>query len=213
MDALERWATLPEDVKASILDKHRNWNVEHVEWWDSTYEMFKEDMKDIGIRVDNMYFSGFWSQGDGACFEGKVEDWSLFLPTLGIDDKMLAEFMQENSMFSCRHTGHYYHEQSVGFDYLTNLPYEWRDEEAFNNQYSLGDNLRDAVQYAVLSRYDENLIEKTIPDVFRDHMRTLYRRLEEEYEYLTSDECILKTLHANEMLDELIDEATEYEYE
>jgi hypothetical protein len=30
----------------------------------------KECAKIIGIDIDNVYYSGFWSQGDGACFEG-----------------------------------------------------------------------------------------------------------------------------------------------
>jgi arginyl-tRNA synthetase len=37
-------------------------------------------------------------------------------------------------------------------------------------------------------------------------MRDLYSRLEVEYDALTSDESILESLHANDMLDEIIDE-------
>lgn len=26
-----------------LMEKHRHWNVEHIDWWDSTYECFKQE--------------------------------------------------------------------------------------------------------------------------------------------------------------------------
>ena len=83
MDAQDRWATLPDEVKTRVLEEYKDFNTAGFEWWDSVYESFKEDMRNIGVEVDRMYFSGFWSQGDGACFEGEVKAWELFLPTIG----------------------------------------------------------------------------------------------------------------------------------
>src|SRR5690606_10902815 len=39
-------------------------------WWDSTYEDVKTIAALFGLEIDEIYFSGFYSQGDGACFEG-----------------------------------------------------------------------------------------------------------------------------------------------
>lgn len=41
------------------------------DWFDSVYDGFREDLALLGIEVDEMYFTGFWSQGDGASFSGR----------------------------------------------------------------------------------------------------------------------------------------------
>jgi hypothetical protein len=83
MTPIERFEALTKRQQDEILDKHRHYNTEHLDWWDGVYDCFKTDMADIGIDVDRMYFSGFYSQGDGACFEGSVDDWPKFLESLG----------------------------------------------------------------------------------------------------------------------------------
>ena len=119
-------------TKDELIDKHRHWNVEHIDWWDCTYSDFKERMTAIGIEVDRMYFSGFWSQGDGACFEGSVSDWRLFLPTVGITNDVLVEFICNHWSFSVSHSGHYYHENhsssspsGLGMSVWKNVQFSW----------------------------------------------------------------------------------------
>lgn len=215
MDATHRWHSLPESVKARILDDNRDWNVEPHEWWDYVYDDFKADMANIGIRVDAMYFSGFWSQGDGACFEGRVKDWGLFLKSLGYSDDLLIEHFKEVGDLVVEHGGHYYHANCTSFSYKFDLPTdEYMGEEEFLRLYGYGEELRDAVLIAQLSQYDSNKLEAEFTEAFKDHMRDLYRRLEEEYEYLTSDEAVLESLYVNDQLDDLIAEHTEeLEYE
>ena len=45
----------------------------HIELWPDWYESTFDDAKAIGalmgMDIDGIYFSGFCSQGDGACFE------------------------------------------------------------------------------------------------------------------------------------------------
>jgi len=62
-------------------------------------EYFIESMAEIGIHVtaDNIFFSGFCSQGDGAAFKGAVDNWAkmfkhlgLQLMFLGLQAKLLA---------------------------------------------------------------------------------------------------------------------------
>ena len=212
MEATHPWHKLPESVKSSILDKHRYWNVDDLEWWDSVYDGFKEDMKAIGIRVDKMYFSGFSSQGDGACFEGSVSNWELFLKSLGYTDPMLVRHLDQHADFSVRHRGHYYHENCTSFTTDLPLPNDlYETEENFVELYGYGEELRDAALIATLSQYDGDKLEAQFTEVFKDHMRDLYRRLEEEYEYLTSDEVVLESLEVNDMLDELIEDVLEHE--
>ena len=208
MEATHPWHKLPESVKSRILDDNRYWNVEHHEWWGCVYDNFREDMKAIGIDVDVMYFSGFWSQGDGACFEGRVCDWDLFLKSLGYTDPVLVNHFSQNASFSVKHSGHYYHENCTSFSMEFSLPEEF-DEEDFLQVYGYGEELRDATLIATLSQYNGDKLEAEFTEAFKDHMRTLYRRLEEEYDHLTSDEAVLESLEANDQLDDLIAEHTE----
>lgn len=208
MDALKRFEALSEGDKQSILDRHRDINVEH-DWWDCVYSDFTEDMKAVGIAVTRMYFSGFWSQGDGACFEGRVDDWRLFLKSLGYTDELMVQHFADHASFSVSHSGRYHHENCTRFDAEFYLPDQYVDEEHFLEYYGFGEELRDAALIAVLSKFDGRTLEDEFTEAFKGHMRDLYRRLENEYEYLTSDEAVLEALHANDMLDQIIDEYTE----
>ena len=59
---------------------HDDWLNAGASDFDSQYviEDMTECAKELGITVDNIYYSGFSSQGDGACFVGHYEynpDW------------------------------------------------------------------------------------------------------------------------------------------
>lgn len=199
------------EIKAKLLEKYRTFNVDHIDWWDCVYEQFQEDMKTVGIRVDEMYFSGFWSQGDGACFEGVVENWDLFLKSLGHDNEYLINEATYNWTFSSKHQGHYYHENCVAFfDDSISLPNHADDEDWAHYYLDGKEELRKAVIVSQLAQYSG--IESDFVEAFKRHMRDLYSRLEDEYDNLTSDEAVLEALEANDMLEEAINELTEHEH-
>jgi hypothetical protein len=76
------------ELSDAAKEKARSWYRElgpHDDWWDSVYEDFEMVCEILGIRLKTtpirlmgggtrakpcIWFSGFWSQGDGACFEG-----------------------------------------------------------------------------------------------------------------------------------------------
>jgi arginyl-tRNA synthetase len=212
MEPRQRFDALNETDKAKILDAHRDINVDF-DWWDGVYEDFARDMEATGIKVRTMCFSGFWSQGDGACFEGYVNDWGKFLPTVGHTNAALISHAQKDfgfgsSNFNARHC----HEHSVEFDYLIPLPASAEDED-FMVLYGSGEELHDAVLLATLPQFDEDVLHNQFAEAFRDHMRDLYKRLETEYEYLTSDEAVLDSLDSNDRLEDAINETTEEEYD
>jgi len=206
MNAIDQFKALDKSTQDQILDKYRDINVDYSGWWDATCEMFKEDMASIGIEVDRMYFSGFWSQGDGACFEGRVSHWDNFLASLGYTDPVLIQHFSNHASFHVKHQGHhYYHENCVQFSYDLPLP-AFVGDESFALTYGCGEELRDAVLLNVLSTYDHDELVDEFEEAFKDHMRDLYKRLEQEYDYLTSDEAVLDALCANDMLEEIIEE-------
>jgi len=75
---------LSETAKQAARDEFRK-NGFGFDWWDSTYEDAEQVAEVLGIDIKQraipthggrtidepaIYFSGFCSQGDGACFEG-----------------------------------------------------------------------------------------------------------------------------------------------
>jgi hypothetical protein len=63
---------LSSEVQQQLIDDSRDSNVDY-DWWDYTYDDFREACKLMGFTIDKIYFSGFSSQGDGACFTGTYQ--------------------------------------------------------------------------------------------------------------------------------------------
>ena len=216
---IERFKALPQTAQDSILEKRRDWNVGH-DWWDSVYEQFIEKMKEEGIEVltktvrayrgnnyetPAIYFSGFSSQGDGACFEGRVDDWDIVLRKQ--DFPLLLKHFDEFTCMQLRwySSGNYCHENTLSFndDYVELV--EPGDVSALR-------------RIALEQLHKELTLEwerfkEHFKEVVKSHCRSLYEDLEEEHVHLTSDEAILESLSTNDMLDELIKEYENEELE
>ena len=136
--------------------------------------------------VPTIYWSGFWSQGDGACFEGTykykkgaVDAVKSYAP----QDKELhriAYALQEAQRpffyklcATMKHRGHYQHSGCMQVEV----------EVDSDNDYSDSATLRNS--------------EGTVIQCMRDFADWIYKRLEEEYEYQTSDEAVAETCEAN----------------
>lgn len=202
-------AKIPQPIIDKLVEKFREHNIIH-DWWDSTYEGFTVDMTAVGIDVDKMYFSGFWSQGDGACFEGRVTDWELMLQSIGYNDPVLAKFAQDNWTFYSTHSGRYHHSNCMSF----NDPLEGtgETEEWLISVYGPekdDDDLRNRVWAAKLTQFDFEQIHNELCEAFKSHADDLYKMLEDEYEFLTSEECILESLNANDILEDEVKQLTE----
>lgn len=136
----------------------------------------------IGINVDNIYYSGFSNQGDGACFVGSYKfkpDWKdtlenfcpgyTQLSSLGERlEKVYEEFGKLYvTVYKTNH--HYDHENTVGFDVQSD------DEEI-----------------SIWAAHD------TLEEILKDFMHEIYRRLEEEYTWTNSLEFFQEMAEANE---------------
>jgi len=143
----------------------------------------KECAKILGIKIDKIYYSGFSSQGDGACFVGSysfTKDCLKNIKKHAPNDKELhdiarrmrdlAKVFNGKPGASVSHRGRYYHA------YCTDISVY--DVE---NDYHI----------------DENHVEE-LKDILRDFMHWIYRRLEEEYDYQNSNEAVDESIEANE---------------
>lgn len=164
----------------------RNWYREggfDYEWYDSVYEWATEAGALMGIRIDKIYFSGFYSQGDGACFEGyyQYEKGSLknFRAANNGDTELLSiakrlQTIQKKNFYGLladvKQSGRYYHERCTCINV----------EHNYNNVYVSGDT------------------EDEISECLRDFMQWIYTKLENEFDFLNSDEQIDDVILANE---------------
>jgi len=142
-----------------------------------------------------IFWRGFWSQGDGACFEGAwsagdvkasevADGWGEDSSTTEIK-RIAAEFAKvaekyPYASFMVKHSGHYYHKYCTDFDFEPNddTSDDWTD-----------------VKWA---EFDAACVE--LKEAARDFMDWIYRQLEKEYEYQNSDEQVDESIRANEYL-------------
>jgi hypothetical protein len=130
--------------------------------------------------VPAVYWSGFWSQGDGACFEG---DWDW----LRVDQSKLADCSNQKLA-----------------DIMARLLALFEDDAGENQ----GDIPRAYVRqsgrhsHSYSTEFDcQNMTDvqsSEFGDISRDLMNWLYRALEREYAYANSDECVDENILANE---------------
>lgn len=181
--------------RTTLIERYRDINVDHHQWWDCVYSDVTEDMKAIGIGVRRMYFSGFWSQGDGACFMGNLDNTRAYLDHHHQDQYPMIRKLLEHGgevYVRCDQSGHYHHEMCTSFwvdaDTLTGIlpqPTEFHVQIADQWQDLLAKEMDD--------------FETDVTEQWRTYMRDLYRKLEEEYDHLTSDEAVWDTIEANEL--------------
>lgn len=186
---------LAPDVQEKVIEKNRDINTDYG-WYEFVYEDAKTIAELLGIEIENIYFRGFWSQGDGAMFEGNYKyarqaekrvreyapnDAELHRIARELDKLQKKEKQQLSA--TVKHSGHYYHEYSneITVDFGTGsfiVDGKWidRDDEAdFDAQ-----------------------VESKLIKLLRDFMRWIYRQLESEYDNARSREAIVSTIEANE---------------
>lgn len=124
----------------------------------------------------SVYFSGFWSQGDGACFEGTYEHVENVVEKLvdyapqDAELKRIAEGLaalqakHANTLTATiTHRGNYYH----------------------------------AYMMQIEAEADVYEPDNTLQELMRDLANWLYRTLEAEYEYQNADEQVDEAIDAN----------------
>lgn len=201
------WLFANHPNQQACLDKNRYYEVELDDWWRFCYDEKREDWLEIGLDVPakQMFFSGFASQGDGACFDDCTIDWEKFWPQLTGKYYFLARFKQHLPQPELHHSGRYSHEYSVSIS--LDDPYSYAETEmvdtaikqrfprmpdytqsVYRDHYEIWDSLADRYQDRFVQELAE--LETELQELLRDKMRDLYAALEAEYDYLTSDEFL-----------------------
>lgn len=183
---------LDDQQRNELIEKHWDINVDY-EWWDCTYDEFKLDMQTKGITVDDMNFTGFYSQGDGASFTGKV-DMIQFLKFHELEQQYIGAtfFAGQGELWAdlIRNNSRYYHENSVDV---------FLEEDTFDN-FEDGDIRGEVYKRMIEILQDEwKDLEEQVEQICKGYMQDLYKQLRDEYEALTSKEAIWETIVANDL--------------
>ena len=191
-----------DELSEAATEKARAWYREggfDYDWYDAVYEDFQSIAAIIGIRFRTrtvrlmgggtrqdpcIWFRGFWSQGDGACYEGvwrHASGAAARLRAYAPQDAVLhviadrLQAIQRRNFFQLRaeitHHGQYSHEYSMRI--------------AVERDSPVGQDMTPDA-------------EDIVTEALRDLARWLYRQLEREYDYLTSDEAVDESLRAND---------------
>lgn len=151
------------------------------DWADFLLERWKcETLPALGFDNAEIQYSGFWSQGDGASFTCSV-DFLKYCDAFGASLRpMVRRLIEKGSVQMwakiARISHRYSHENTVCGDW-----------EVDNNTDS----------HPLLYDYVGNVCANIIYDA-RATMRKLYRELEKEYDYQTSEEQVVDAIRANE---------------
>lgn len=144
-----------------------------------------------GTRYDPcIYYRGFSSQGDGACFEGAwragdvkvggVKDYASQDAELHRIAKEFEDIAKAfpNGYFKVAHSGHYYHEHCTSFDF--ELSPDLDDDAGRTNEASIEE------------------AEEALKEAAKDFMRWIYKSLEQAWEWENADEQVDESIIANE---------------
>lgn len=175
---LYEYDELPEDIKAKVLENHRYINVDDSWWSKAELDYWKEELKAEGFEDAKIAFSGFWSQGDGASFTATVNIETFLRKHRSITRfKKLLPLIPMGDLSACvvRVGHHHVHENTVKADV----------EMAWNNETEPLEGLRGELEGFLTERV-------------RELSRKIYKSLESDYRFQTSDEAIIETLKANE---------------
>jgi len=150
--------------------------------WEFVYEDAKEIASMFGLDIQKIYFTGFASQGDGACFEGEYsfrpgglkavkdhapQDTELHNIIEALQDIQRRNFYQLAA--TTTHSGHYYHSGYMTVDIERKDGKDWSD------------GARDEIK-----------------DQLRNFADWIYYQLEAEYDYQMSDEAVDENIRINE---------------
>lgn len=189
---------LSERAKDKARDEYRSDGYLDYEWWDTIYEdavhmgeligieigtttCFNKDKKPIGLDID-IFFSGFSSQGDGASFKGSYsyEPDAVQKVQAECNDEELIRIAQELT--------------------LLQLTRRLRGLSKFSAVITThGYGSHSAIMQVEVYEYEDEgeaaTIEDDVTQLMRDFADWIYDQLEDEYDYLMSDEYVDELLN------------------
>lgn len=206
-----------KELSAEAREKALAAHVEHgmdYDWWNDVYYDAITDGRESGFELDDIRFSGFSSQGDGASWTGRVRvleylNWKI--PQMQPDDTALPsyitmrELVDNEMLFSrieiTRGGGMYVHENTMlcetdSSDYGSTDPEDW-DTTTLHKGVLAGARVADLLEAYDFGTVINSIIQDSLQDA-RAYAKEIYRQLEKEHDWLTSPEGFAETAEAND---------------
>lgn len=202
-----------DELSEKAKEKARDWfrrDYPDFDWWAFLYEDFERRAKELGIELSKkavplmngktrydpeIYFSGFYHQGSGSSFSGRWRAWDMN------PDKLKSECPTDSELHRI---------SNVLVDCANEDGEIWADIRAERDTWirvdvNDGETIEEKLNELEYKSNEYNTLaaecerrEEDITEAIRDFNRWIFRRLEEEYDYLTSDEQVEESIRANE---------------
>ena len=182
-ETVYKFEELPANVQKRVIENNRYINVDGFSWYNFIYENFVSDVKRIyGVTLDcdEISFSGFSTQGDGASFTHKFseEEINNLLTRFNINFRHRMKNLFVNSC--CAE--------------VKRIAYSYCHEKTVRSDVYACDTGHDRIDRYFEKKAEE--LEKEI-EKWKDHLcKELYRQLEEEYDWQTNDDSVADTIEA-----------------
>ena len=167
------------------------------DWWESTYDWYTEQMAEYGVRVDDIEFSGFYSQGDYANWIGQIDDVKLFLEKTGgnlTQMPLYALACEPMALWIGISNGWNYYKYTPSID-LGDLEYpRYVDSGEMTQGLWAGQPMEE-----VAAMVDNDAVEELISKWVKDQWSNLFKMLQEEYEGVISEEAFIESCECNEV--------------
>jgi len=172
------------------------------DWWESDFGYAIEQGKDKGFEIEDIKFSGFYSQGDGACWEGKVivSTWLTLNRPADARAHVLLALLEDGWLSDYLRISHggsrYLHEQNMRDHGLDVISADENDKVTSGMFAGISVmNLQETISGEYLTDLEKEMLEDA-----RSYARDIYRDLQKSYEHMCSEEYIAETCDANEYL-------------
>ncbi len=193
-----QYGELSDKAKEKARQWYRDASAQDSDWYDFIFDDAARMASILGIEIATqtyntvgggtsaepaIYFSGFWNQGDGACFEGRYsyakQAHKAIRKEAPQDNELhriadaLFELQKANGYkieASVKHRGRYSHKYCTEIDVT--------DSRTGNN-------------------VESDDVEANTAGLLRDFMDWIYKQLESEWEYRNSDGYVTETIEAN----------------
>lgn len=202
------WGQVDSATKARLIEKWREVSVGSYMWDRDIVEDFATLCSRFGLCIytSEVAWTGFWSQGDGASFVGYIKNLQRFLTLTTGSTKtypLVREVWESNTQIYDRKLDIRI-ERDKGARYV----HEYTMRCQIESDYSFKDNVPHdcPLRVAAAEVWDEQFAQELAE--LEDHVRVvarrlaklLYRMLEQEYDFLTSDDVVWDALISNDYL-------------
>ena len=189
-----KFEELSPESQANALDKYREWMTDDPYWYTCETEYHKDLLTEQGIVKPEIYFSGFWNQGDGAVFECKSIDLIKLINSLGIKDehKFIYDLLTDDKL-----------DVSAGIARTSNYYSHERTARLTIDLYWLGSDEHEDTVLEKLKDLENELEQWRI-----DYCKEIYNALQSEYETIQSDDVLKEHFVENEY--EFLEDGTMY---